>query len=270
MTHYSQNDKRWKNQRLGKSEWTMGEAGCFVTSMAVVATDLGHKTTPLQMLEALEKHNLINAAGDLTRADALTVIYPDIHLIASKTWPKKSADLSFISANTIVEIDDSPAKGLQSHFMPVEKVTGKDVKVMDVWDGKDRNVSAYGTRWKPAVSAAALICAAYKFGKVAPAKKPGTTVAKKSTPSAPAKTIVGRTVWLHAVSEWHVYRVGAQPILKNAIGFLIPKNYKLGPNGKPGLTYKILGASKYANTVTIKTASFGKVDIYLGKDAQII
>lgn len=91
------------------------------------------------------------------------------------------------------------------------------------------------------------------------------------TPPSPTdESLIGKEVWLHAVPQWHVYPVGAQPILANAKGYLIPRNYNHGPNGQPGLTYPIVGVSKYPNTVTIPTDTYGNVDIYLDGDAQIL
>lgn len=187
MVVYSQNDPRWKNLSIGKSVWKMGPAGCLITSLAVEATALGHPTNPAQMLQLLEKHNLINSSGDLTRMDALAVLFPDIELVASRNWPSSKADLAFLTPGTIIEIDDSPARGLQTHFMPVSKMMGNDVQVMDVWDGVYRNVSAYGKRWNPVESTPAIIYGAWKYGKK-PASKP---VTPKPTPiAAPAKPLV--------------------------------------------------------------------------------
>lgn len=89
-------------------------------------------------------------------------------------------------------------------------------------------------------------------------------------PTPPNVSLIGKILYLHPVSVWHVYKVGSQPILSNTIGYLVPKNYNHGPSGEPGLTYPILGVSKYPNTVTIKTDTYGMVDIYVDGDAQIL
>lgn len=179
--NYSQNDPRWSGLHLGTSSWTMGQAGCYVTSMAVVASNLGHNVTPAQMLSLLEQHGCINGSGDITNPSALCTVFPDIQLVSSHTWPTVKADLSVIEENTIIEIDDSPSAGMQTHFMPVIKVVGTDVKVMDVWDGVTRNVSAYGARWNPPVSAGAIIYGAWKYALAAapkPVVNPNITLAQ--------------------------------------------------------------------------------------------
>lgn len=277
MVNYSQNDPRWKNDKLDGSSWTMGEAGCYVTANAVAATKLGHPLAPSAMLALLEQHKLINANGDITRADALAVCFSDLELADSRNWASVKADLTFFNdaanADTciIVEIDDSPAQGMQTHFMPVEEVLINDVEVMDVWDGVVRNVSAYGARWNPAVSAPAIIYAAYKLKKKTVAVPPvHVTTPTKPTPSAGSSSWVGKTLYMHPVAIWHVYRKGAQPILSNSIGELLPSRYNHGPGGKPGLEYPIIAVSRYANTVTIKTDTYGIVDVYVDKDAEIL
>jgi hypothetical protein len=81
---------------------------------------------------------------------------------------------------------------------------------------------------------------------------------------------IGRTLYLHPVAQWSVYRRGQEPIRSKRIGYLIPKNYNHGINGAPGLTYQIVGVSQYPNTVSIVTDSYGLVDIYVDNDAEII
>lgn len=81
---------------------------------------------------------------------------------------------------------------------------------------------------------------------------------------------IGKTLFLHAVPKWRVYRVGDQPLGSNAVGFLTPANYNHGPDGQPGLTYPIEGVSQYPNTVTIKTDTYGYVDIYVDQDGEIL
>lgn len=102
----------------------------------------------------------------------------------------------------------------------------------------------------------------------------GWLIPKSNAAPAPAPTIgdgrIGRTLYLHGVPSWRVYRVGAAPVPQNTLNFLRPEWFHNGPNGQPGLQYKILGVSKYPNTVTIKTDSFGLVDIFVDKDAEIL
>lgn len=95
-------------------------------------------------------------------------------------------------------------------------------------------------------------------------------VKDSETPPATGDNRIGRLLYLHPVPQWSVYRVGQKPVRSERIGYLIPKNYNHGPGGKPGLTYRIEGVSPHANTVTIRTDSYGLVDIYVDSDGEII
>lgn len=81
---------------------------------------------------------------------------------------------------------------------------------------------------------------------------------------------IGRTLYLHGVPYWSVYRVGAEPVTKNRFNFIYPGRYREGPNGQLGLQYRIEGVSQYPNTVTIRTQAYGLVDIFVDKDGEII
>ena len=86
-----------------------------------------------------------------------------------------------------------------------------------------------------------------------------------STPTAPPvnNSVVGKTVYLSpSVEKWRVYRVGTKPQAGKEIAFILPKKYG-------GLSYRILATTPHANTVEIQTQSFGRVWIYLDKDATI-
>lgn len=85
-----------------------------------------------------------------------------------------------------------------------------------------------------------------------------------STPTAPKvdRSVIGKTVYLSsAVEKWRVYAVSQKPQAGKEIAFILPKKYG-------GLSYKILDVT-FPNTVVIQTQSFGRVGIYLDKDATI-
>ena len=50
---YSQIDPRWKSDRLGKTNDTMGSDGCLVTSAAMALTNLGFQTSPKDLNKRL-------------------------------------------------------------------------------------------------------------------------------------------------------------------------------------------------------------------------
>jgi peptidoglycan hydrolase CwlO-like protein len=47
--YYSQRDSQWGNQRLGNSSYTLAEAGCLVTSVAMVTSHYDKTLTPAQI-----------------------------------------------------------------------------------------------------------------------------------------------------------------------------------------------------------------------------
>lgn len=185
---YSQNDLRWKADPLGKSTvWTMGAAGCLVTAGANVLKAFGHDITPGDLNHLATSKGLIDGNGDVTRADWLQILFPDvIKYVETVYWNTEKAPLNYfnirndLNTEIILMIDDSPAVGMQTHFMrTVGWDGGNDVLVDDSWDGIRKGVSAYGKRWNPFVSAPSIIYRAYKYSRVIPAPV-------KVTPPAPA------------------------------------------------------------------------------------
>jgi hypothetical protein len=83
---------------------------------------------------------------------------------------------------------------------------------------------------------------------------------------------IGKQVWFKPPAKpgWAVYRRGQFPDRAKAIGFMRPDWFHEGPNGQPGFIKTIEGVSKYPNTVSITTDSFGPIDVYLDGDAQIL
>lgn len=191
---YSQNDPRWKNDKLGKSKsWTMGEAGCFVTSGSNVLKAFGHDITPGDLNKLATAHGLIDANGNVTRWDWLAVLFPTVlKFVEVKDWSSSLADLKYlnirndINTEIIIEIDDSPSTGLQTHFMrTIGWDGGTDVIVDDSWDGVRRTVNAYGVRWNPHKTAAQIIYKAIKYVRGTPPKAVVTPAPVQVKPVAP-------------------------------------------------------------------------------------
>lgn len=87
--------------------------------------------------------------------------------------------------------------------------------------------------------------------------------------------LIGKRVWfkppaVHPELGWAIYNVGQFPDRAQAKGFMRPDMFNEGPNGAPGFIKTIIGVSKYANTVTVQTDTWGIVDAYLDGDAQIL
>lgn len=175
MSGYSQNDPRWSGDFLGTSNyWTMGVAGCLVTAGADVLRAFGHDITPGDLNRVATENGLIDSSGDVTRSDWLSVLFPDVcQFVEHKEWGSALAELPYFDIRTdldteIIEmIDDSPAPGMQTHFMRVVGWDGDtDVLVDDSWDSIRKGTNAYGTRWNPPVHAAEIIYNATKYIRV--------------------------------------------------------------------------------------------------------
>lgn len=74
-------------------------------------------------------------------------------------------------------------------------------------------------------------------------------------PKPPAKT--KEYVYLDkSVKKWGFYKLNVYPKSENIFNYIYPERFG-------GLTYEILG-KPYANTVTIQTRDYGKVNIWIG------
>ena len=82
-----------------------------------------------------------------------------------------------------------------------------------------------------------------------------------STPTPPVQVPTGEKKYLFLnthVTKWNVYPTHLKPVIGNQCGALAPNNYG-------GLEYEILD-NPQADVYTIKTESFGRVNIYVPKD----
>lgn len=175
---YSQNDGRWQKHLLGHSSWeTIGIYGCFETAMANVATAQGTPLNPLQVNNSLLSHGLFvrdayQQIADIAGYYALGTIAPHSRFVEQKNWPGNEVapaayfDVrSSVSTEIIIMIDDRPdLSGIQSHFVRVIGLLngGKDLEIVDSWDGKRKGLSAYGKGRNPF----SLIWTAGKYHKV--------------------------------------------------------------------------------------------------------
>jgi murein DD-endopeptidase MepM/ murein hydrolase activator NlpD len=106
-----------------------------------------------------------------------------------------------------------------------------------------------------------------KFDFINPIGYPGSF--PPPTPQQVADPLAGKTLFLHPVPRWRVYPVDVIPKVGNEKGVLLPGSFREGPNGQPGLTYRIISSTKYPHTVTIRTQAYGVVNIYVDSDGEI-
>lgn len=162
---YCQRDPKWASQRLGTVNGsTIGDYGCYVTSMAMLSCYYGHVVTPAQLDDILTDKNLyVNESGqykapaNLMVDNNLTRVFPDITYQKTYDFSSKPADLGLLKklsddANTTViiglDFDHNPANNIQYHFVALWKADATDadsIWVFDPWDGRTKPFSAsYG------------------------------------------------------------------------------------------------------------------------------
>lgn len=265
---YSQQDTRWAGSLLGFATWqTMGAYGCYVTAYANVAQANGKDTDPQEMNWALRDHNLfsVDAVGqksDISRNDALSVVFPDIQLVDYKNWGTSLADISYFDVRDttkteiILMLDYHPERsGIQMHFCRVIGVNDAkdDVEIVDSYTGKRIWVSSLGA------AANKLIYSAVKFNG------PGTTGPAAESPAPSPQPPARQTVTLpKSVASWALYKEGSalRKGTPDQINTLSPKN--IGRD----LEYDIVRwVGDYA--VVIDTSMFGRGVIWV-KDTDAI
>ena len=116
MLTQSQNDPRWRSLKVGKTNKTLGQIGCFLTTLASILD-----RNPGDVLAFLNAHNCFDAQGELADTERV------VKLLGFTSYAVVDHDPHQLS---VVEVDYSPAPGIQTHFMVW---TVEDHKVMNPW-----------------------------------------------------------------------------------------------------------------------------------------
>lgn len=159
---FSQNDPRWSGVLLGfGTTEKLGPYGCLVDAMANVASAQGQYMSPVDVNNALKAHGLfvrdsLGQIADVAGYYALGAITPHSHFVEQKNWganevaPAAYFDVaSSVNTEIIIQIDSHPEQaGIQSHYCRVVGLAngGKDVEIVDSWDGQRKLLSAYANR----------------------------------------------------------------------------------------------------------------------------
>jgi len=131
---YSQLDPRWKNQKLGSSNVTLGGYGCLVTTMAMLACYYGKNETPATLDTWLTQNKGYQDGNLYKWFEGLTKEYPDIKCegLFGVPYPLNQAQEAEIDnelANkkpVVVEVDYNPMTAvLDGHWcLIVDKING--------------------------------------------------------------------------------------------------------------------------------------------------
>jgi hypothetical protein len=181
--YLSQRDPRWKDEQLGfDNTITIGTDGCALTSLTMLVNGYGFNETPSTVNQKLKAMGAGGGfIGGLVIWGSLTRSFPKIIYQNIIQWNNPPADLNSIDTSiaagqpVVVELDRSPAPGLQNHWVVLYGKQGNDYLMLDPWpvppdSGPTTLIGRYGFGRQPQD----FIAAAVWYLTVGPA-----------TPSAP-------------------------------------------------------------------------------------
>lgn len=137
LVKLSQRDSKWKDDKLGTSSLTLGASGCAVSSVAMLLSGYGYNETPGSL-----NNKLKNKGGFIGAAivwGAISAIYPKVKFSNIIICRDSDAPLAAIDASiargqpVLVEVDSSPASGLQTHWVVLYAKKGSDYLMLDPW-----------------------------------------------------------------------------------------------------------------------------------------
>ena len=139
LVYLSQQDPQWKNDRLGFGDPgdTIGYVGCALTSVAMLLSGHGYAETPRSLNQKLKSVNGFVSAA--IRWGSVSQIYPKVSLKAYIPCTTSDAPLGQIDAAiaagqpAIVQVDRSPAAGIQTHWVVLYARKADDYLMLDPW-----------------------------------------------------------------------------------------------------------------------------------------
>ena len=139
LVYLSQQDPLWKQDVLGfgDPEDTIGYLGCALTSVAILLSGHGYSETPKTLNQKLKSVNGFVSAA--IRWGSVSQIYPNVTVRSNISCTTSPAPLELIDAAiksgqpAIVQVDSSPANGIQTHWVVVYGKKGDDYLMLDPW-----------------------------------------------------------------------------------------------------------------------------------------
>ena len=202
LVYLSQQDPKWKSDLLGFGDPgdTIGYIGCALTATAMLLSGHGYSETPRTLNQKLKNVNGFVSAAIMW--SAVNKIYPNVSLKAYIPCSNSDAPLAQIDASiaagqpAIVQVDRSPASGIQTHWVVLYQRKGDDYLMLDPWPyqpditKEDYLMKRYaqGRTLKHAISHVILYEAYGSSGPLStPQTQPTTDTTSLSGPSARVK-----------------------------------------------------------------------------------
>src|SRR5574341_376453 len=140
LVYYSQQDPKWKEDRLGfgtDEKETIGFVGCALTSVAMMLSGHGYTETPKTLNKKLQ--SVKGFAGSAIAWYAVNQLYPQVRLKSIIKCNDTPAPLPQIDASlavgqpAIVRVDATAAPGFLSHYVLLIARKGNDYLMLDPW-----------------------------------------------------------------------------------------------------------------------------------------
>lgn len=138
LKQYSQTDPAWKAKLLGFDKTsTLGNFGCLLTSVSMLASAYGVNETPDSLNEKMKKVAGFSAGTAFMIPGAIPAAMPGIRYVTYVNCSNAPAPLAEIDAwlgrgkPVIIEVDWSPQAGVQTHYMVVYGKQDDDYLVYD-------------------------------------------------------------------------------------------------------------------------------------------
>ena len=192
--YLSQRDPRWTNEKLGfDTSVTIGTDGCTLTCLAMLVNGYGFSETPSTLNRKLKDMGSgVGFLGSLIVWPGLTQAFPKIVFHGIIICRDQPAPISDINASLdagqplVIEIDESPATGLQNHWVVINARQGNDYLMLDPWpQPTDHAPVSLSTRYgfnRPASEFITAVAWYDAGGSPAPAPAPAPTPAPAPDP----------------------------------------------------------------------------------------
>ena len=207
LVYLSQQDPQWKNDLLGFGDPgdTIGYVGCALTATAMLLSGHGYPETPRTLNEKLK--NVGGFVSSAIRWSSVNQIHSNVTLKAYIPCSTSDAPLAQIDASlaagqpVIVQVDSSPAAGIQTHWVVVYERKGDDYLMLDPWpynpgtEKEDYLMKRYaqGMTLKRAISHVILYEAYGTSGPIA--TPPSQPTPAPSTPDGPYARVKDSVTW---------------------------------------------------------------------------